>query len=121
MGHPSSSIVCQVLARHSLAVIPNKESVVCDACQQAKAHQLPFSSSIHSTSNPLELVHTDVWGPALTSVNGLKYYVSFVDDYSRYTWIYFLKNKSDVESIFLQFQCHVERLIGRKILAVQLD
>jgi histone deacetylase 1/2 len=70
---------------------------------------------------PLELVHTDVWGPARTSSEGYKYYVSFVDDYSRFCWIYLLKHKSDVEQVFYAFQAHVERLLNAKIKAVQSD
>ena len=52
---------------------------------------------------------------------GYKYYVSFVDDYSRFCWIYLLKNKSDVEQVFYTFQTHVERLLNAKIKAVQSD
>ena len=70
---------------------------------------------------PLELVHSDVWGPARTSSGGYKYYVSFVDDYSRFCWIYLLKHKSDVEEVFYAFQAHVERLLNAKIKAVQSD
>ena len=70
---------------------------------------------------PLELVHTDVWGPALPSSGGYKYYVSLVDDYSRFCWIYLLKHKSDVETIFYAFQNHVERLLNTKIRAIQSD
>jgi histone deacetylase 1/2 len=84
-------------------------------------HQLPFSRSTHVTTSPLELIHSDVWGPAVTSVGGFKYYVSFLDDFSRFTWIYLLKRKSDVEQAFYSFQKHVERLFNSKILAVQSD
>ena len=70
---------------------------------------------------PLELIHSDVWGPAIASSGGYKYYVSFVDDYSRFSWIYLLKHKSDVEQVFYAFQAHVERLLHTKILAVQSD
>lgn len=64
---------------------------------------------------PLELVYSDVWGPTCTSVGGYKYYVSFLDDFSKFTWVYFLKHKSDVEQTFLHFQQHVERLLNTKI------
>ena len=70
---------------------------------------------------PLELIHSDVWGPAVASSGGFKYYVSFVDDYSRFCWIYLLKHKSDVEHVFYAFQAHVERLLDTKIKAVQSD
>jgi histone deacetylase 1/2 len=60
-------------------------------------------------------------GPAQTSVSGHNYYVSFIDTYSRFTWLYLLKRKSDVFIVFLKFQAHVERLLNRKILRVQTD
>jgi hypothetical protein len=66
-------------------------------------------------------VFSDVWGPAQTSVSGHKYYVSFIDAYSRFTWLYLIKRKSDVFSIFTQFQTHVERLLKHKIIHVQSD
>ena len=94
---------------------------VCDACQQGKSHQLPFVSSTREVKNPLEIVFSDVWGPAQTSVSGHNYYVNIVDAYSRFTWLYLLKRKSDVFDIFIQFQLHVERLVKHKIIHVQSD
>jgi hypothetical protein len=94
---------------------------VCDACQQAKSHQLPYSRSVSSTSFPLELVRSNVWGPVVVSVGKKRYYVSFVDDFSRFTWIYFLKYKSEVFQKFHEFQNLVERQFDRKILAMQTD
>jgi histone deacetylase 1/2 len=47
-------------------------SLVCDACQRAKSHQLPYSLSSHVTTMPLELIHTDVWGPARASSGGVQ-------------------------------------------------
>ncbi|WVZ49109.1 hypothetical protein U9M48_000490 [Paspalum notatum var. saurae] len=122
LGHPAAPVVLRILQDNNIAV--NTEispSLICHACQLGKSHQLPFSSSSHVTTAPLELVHTDVWGPALPSVNNSKYYVSFIDDFSRYVWIYFLKCKSDVEPIFLQFQKHAENMLNTKIRAVQSD
>ena len=78
-------------------------AVVCDACQQGKSHQLPFPVSSRVATAPLEIIYSDVWGSAQTSVSGHQYYVSFIDAYSRFTWLYLLKHKSDVFQIFLQF------------------
>jgi hypothetical protein len=69
---------------------------MCDPCQQAKSHQLPYPQSTSVSNHPLELVFSDVWGPAPESVGHYKYYVSFVDDYSKFTSIYLLKYKSEV-------------------------
>jgi hypothetical protein len=68
---------------------------------------------------PLELVFSDVWGPAPTSFGNNCYYVSFNDDFSKFTWLYLLKHKSNVFQKFHDFQAHVERLFGRKLLAMQ--
>ena len=70
----------------------------------------------------LELIFSDVWGPSpVVSTSGNKYYVSFVDHYSRYVWLFPISNKSDVLSIFCAFQNMVERMFDRKIIAVQID
>jgi transposase len=70
---------------------------------------------------PLQLVRTNVWGPALESVGRNKYYVSFVDDFSKFTWVYLIKLKSEVFQKFKDFQTLVERYFNRKIPAVQSD
>jgi hypothetical protein len=73
------------------------------------------------SKNPLELVFSDVWGATLESVGRKKYHVSFIDDFSKFTWIYLIKFKSEVFAKFLEFQTLVERLFDRKIIAVQTD
>ena len=122
LGHPVAPIVRHVLHRHELPVVSNKSAeTVCDACQQGKSHQLPFSESSRVVKHPLKLVFSDVWGHAQTSVRGHNYYVSFIDAYSRFTWLYLIKRKSDVFDVFIQFQAHVERLLKQKIIHVQSD
>ena len=76
---------------------------MCDACQQEKSHQLPYPKSDSLSSAPLDLVSSNVWGPAVDSVGRYKYYVSFIDDYSKFMRIYLLKQKSEVISKFHEF------------------
>ena len=122
LGHPAAPIVRHVLHRHDLPVVSNKTAkTICDACQQGKSHQLAFSESSRVVKHPLELLFSDVWGHAQTSVSGHNYYVSFIDAYSHFTWLYLIKHKSDVFYVFLQFQAHVERLLKQKIIHVQSD
>jgi hypothetical protein len=117
-----SPIVHQVLSQNK---IPHSKEVVgesmCDACQKGKSHQLPFGRSISVSKAHLELVFSDVWGPALSSVGRFKYYVPFINDFSNFTWFYLFKHKSDVFQKFKEFQQFVERLFNKKILAVQTD
>ena len=121
LGHPSSQVVQSILSLNKLPCSKTHNVSVCDACQQAKSHQLPYGSSSFVAKTPLELIYSDVWGPATVSVGGYKYYVSFIDAFSKFTWIYLLHAKSDVEQIFLRFQAHVERLLNAKIKCVQSD
>ena len=122
LGHASSHVVQKVLSRHNLLFSKESStSVVCDACQMGKSHQLPYPKSNSVSSKPFELVFSDVWGPAPTSVGRYSYYVSFIDDFSKFTWIYLLKHKSEVFQCFSDFQNMVERQFNHKILAVQSD
>mgnify|MGYP003703203547 CR=1 FL=1 len=73
------------------------------------------------SSVPLELMFSDVWGPAPDFVGGRKYYVSFIDDFSKFTWVYLLKKKSEVFKKFLDLQQLVERLFDLKIISMQTD
>jgi hypothetical protein len=86
LGHPYPSIVQRVLRDNNLLVDgkSNSESV-CDACHKGKMHQLPYSSSSSVSQSPLELIILDVCGPAPESVGRFKYYVSFIDDFSKFT------------------------------------
>jgi hypothetical protein len=115
-------IVQRVLGHNNLDFSQESSvGVVCDACQCGKSHQLPFPKSFSVSTTPLELVFSGVWGPAPNSVGKHSYYVSFIDDYSKFTWIFLLKHKSEVFAKFHIFQQHVERLLNRKILAIQTD
>jgi len=87
----------------------------------AKSHQLPYPKSNSVSSKPFELVFTDVWGPAPTSVGRHSYYISFIDDFSKFTWIYLQRFKSEVFQCFRDFQNMVECQFSHKILAVQSD
>jgi hypothetical protein len=122
LGHPSFVIVRHIVSKNKLPCVKDSShELVCDPCQQAKSHQLPYPISTSVSTVPLQLVFSDVWGPAPTSVGRHDYYVSFIDDYSKFTWIYLLKKKSYVLAAFVNFQKLVERKFDRKILAAQSD
>jgi hypothetical protein len=117
LGHLSRDIVHRIISNNNLpcAFFDSSSHHVCDACACAKAHQLPYQVSLSRSSVPLELIFSDVWGPAIESFGRKSYYVTFIDDYSKFTWIYLLSK------YFLEFQALVQRLFNRKILVVQFD
>lgn len=87
-----------------------------------KAHRLHSLLSTTQYTTPLELIYSDLWGLApVVSSNQFKYYISFIDAATRFTWIYLLKNKSDALNIFKQFKSMVELQFGFSIKSIQTD
>jgi transposase InsO family protein len=82
---------------------------------------LPFFDSTKTSTRPLELVHSNVWTSSVASLSGSKFYVLFVDDYSRFTWLYPILNKSDVYQSFVKFKLLAENLFSTKIQKFQSD
>jgi hypothetical protein len=121
-GHPSPQVARSILCLNNLPCLKDISlSSICIACQLAKSHQLPYTHSIHRTIMPLELIYSDVWGPTPISVGGFRYYISFMDNFTRFTWIYLMIDRTDAPRFFLQFKNHVERLLDAKIKYVQSD
>jgi hypothetical protein len=70
----------------------------------------------------LELVHSDIWSPSsIVSSHNYKYYILFIDDYSRFTWIYFFTLKSEVCEIFSSFKAQVKNLLNTSIKIFRTD
>ena len=82
----------------------------CESCKSGKHHREKFISGVSNRAKePLELVHTDLCGPMQTpSLTGNVYFMSFIDDYSRKTWVYLLKQKSQYFYVFKIFKSMVE-------------
>ncbi|KAM1997822.1 hypothetical protein ACFX15_030613 [Malus domestica] len=123
LGHPSSTIFRKVISSNRLA-LHGKSSVdfFCSDCAIAKNHKLSFSPAKSSTPHSLALIHCDVWGPApVTSVSGFQYYLLLVDDYTRYSWFFPLRRKSEVFSTFVNFKNYVEKSVGNQIKTIRSD
>ena len=78
-----------------------KHDGVCKGCVKGKNTKKTFPSSKSKEKGILEIIHSYVCSPmSLSSLSGYVYYVSFIDDFSRKTWIYFMKNKDEAFSKF---------------------
>lgn len=85
-------------------------------------HRLHFPATVTKTRNALEILHTDLWGPAsVLSFHGYRYYVSFVDDFIRFTWIFPLRTKDETLAVFKIFKLQVEKQLDRYIKCIQSD
>lgn len=88
----------------------------CKGCAKGKNIKNPFPKSETKTKSTLELTHLDVCGPMpSTSLSGYEYYLTFIDDYSRKTWIYFLKGKDEVFGKFKEFKALIANHSEKKI------
>ena len=68
------------------------------------------------------MVHLDVWGPfGIESIEGYKYFLTLVDDCTRATWVYMMKNKSDVSKVFPLFLKHVKTQYKTDVKAIRSD
>ena len=81
-----------------------------------------FQSSTHSSSSCFDLVHADIWGPYSTpSLNGSKYFLTIVDDYSRCTWVFLFSQKSIVASLIQSFYSLVLTQFHSTIKVIRSD
>ena len=122
LGHPSSHITNHIIKFFDLPVSGSYNlNSVCQFCLMGKAKQLPFGDSTRVVLSPLGLVHSDVWVSPVVSNEGHRYYVLFIDDFSRFTWVYPTRNKSDVFSCFINFKSLAENHFSTKIKQFQCD
>ena len=97
-------------------------SPLCEICQYAKQKRLPYKLSTHNAKDPFELVHFDIWGPFnVSSIHGHKYFLTVVDDFSRFTWLYLLKLKSEVPNKIQNFVSFVEVHFKKRIKFIRSD
>lgn len=90
LGHSFPSVVQMILTTSALLKDSTSSFSFCEYCKYGKSCKLPFTISKIVTKQPLELIHSDVWGPAPTSsICGFQYYVLFIDDFLN-TLRYFL-------------------------------
>ena len=106
-----------------LTNISFEEYRVCTACIVGKQHQAKKTpKNVVSTSRPLELLHVDLFGPpSWDSLGGKKYGLVIVDDYSRYTWVFFLKSKDETKATFIDFAKQAQSKYTMAILAIRSD
>ena len=101
----------------------SKQINFCEACVEAKLHRSHFpTSSSGRAKDPLGLVHSDVCGKInAKSLGGSEYFLTFIDDFSHYTWVYVLKKKDEVFKYFQEWKALVERSSGKKLNILHTD
>ena len=94
----------------------------CEACQLSKHHRVSFVPRIDKrASSFFELVHSDIWGPINIVSNKFQYFVTFVDDYSHMTWLFLMKARSELLSIFKLFEKEIKTQFNKKVQVLHSD
>lgn len=98
------------------------ELAFCETCPQGKQHRTKFPTSSRRADAPLGLVHSDVCGKMNEkSLGGAEYFLSFVDDKTRYTWVYTLRSKDEVYEKFREWKAMTELSTGAKLKCIRTD
>ena len=95
----------------------------CEACAFGKQNRQSFpKKSVHQSTQPLELIHSDVCGPmSVPSLGASRYFVTFIDDFSRYTAVYMMKSKSEVLERFKEFVALFENITEKRVKRIRSD
>jgi hypothetical protein len=122
LGHLGERSMFELHKRNLLKGVKSCKLGFCKYCVYGKQRRVSFKVGSHTSKGVLEYVHSDVWGPVAVSSNGGAYYfVSFIDDFSRKVWVYFMKHKSEVFTIFKQWKAQVENQTERKVKYLRSD
>ena len=125
LGHLSFSQINKSSRLKVVRDLPNitlPESIICKSCQISKKTRVQFNAKKGSSSEPLELIHTDICGPVRkNSPHGEQYYILFIDDFSRMCWIGLLKHKDEAFEKFQIFKALVENELDLKIKCLRFD
>ncbi|XXG85802.1 hypothetical protein AAC387_Pa11g0820 [Persea americana] len=117
LGHINFNSMSKLYSAKAVRGIPEiskPSNTICDSCQKGKQTRVVFKTKEHHSSKPLQLIHNDLCGPMRAqSTSGDKYFMLCIDDYSRMTWVLFLKHKHQALDRFKVFKAQVENQLGK--------
>ena len=126
LGHVNFNHLEKLSKKNIIRGLPRiniKQDVKCDTCLKNKMVSISHKiKKVISTTRPLELLHLDFFGPTrVLSIGGSKYGLVVVDDYSRYTWVMFLRHKRDTFDSFQKFAKQIQNEKGVSIVSLRTD
>ncbi|KAJ7968090.1 Retrovirus-related Pol polyprotein from transposon TNT 1-94 [Quillaja saponaria] len=120
LGHPSFLVLGNMftdLLKHC-----TMNNLLCDACEFAKHKRASYLLLNNKSTTPFALIHSDVWGPSrVVSLSGYKWFVTFIDCFSRTTWVYLLRAKNEVFTCFQMFHKLVCTQFDGKVKILRSD
>ena len=121
LGHISNQWIQRLVSERILNPLDFSYFQVCIECIKGKQRNMREKDA-NKCSDVLELIHTDICGPFSTlSWNGQQYFITFIDDCSRYDYLYLIHEKSQSLDVFKNFKAEVENQLSKKIKVVRSD
>ena len=122
LGHVSDKRVSKLHKQGDLGSFNYESYDTCESCLRGKMPKTPFNKKGERATGTLELIHLDVCGLMSTHARGgYLYFVSFIDDYSRYGYVYLMKYKSETFEKFKEFRAEVKKQLGKSIKTLRSD
>ena len=120
LGHPSHTKIDILSKLLKLSNVKNNHSDLCKICPLTKQKRISFPSNPKLSKAPFDLIHIDVWGPFQTPTHdSYKYFLTLVDDCTRVTWLYILKDKGSVATVFPEFLQFVKTQYNCNVKAIR--
>ncbi|CAN1127242.1 Retrovirus-related Pol polyprotein from transposon TNT 1-94 [Linum perenne] len=102
LGHPSFGYLERLLPH--LFRNKNSKDFRCETCVLAKHTKSMYSALNYKPSHPFAIIHSDIWGPTrIKNINGARWFITFIDDHTRTTWTFLMKEKSETTKVFQEF------------------
>ena len=114
LGHMSEQSLKILSERNLLPRLKSTNLPFSEHCITSKQNRLKFSRHVSRSKCIIDLVHSDIWESPNISMRGVKYLVTFINNYSRKRWVCPIKKKLDVLPVFKQYKTRVELEFGKK-------
>nr|GEU67377.1 putative ribonuclease H-like domain-containing protein [Tanacetum cinerariifolium] len=126
LGHINFKTINKLVKENHVRGLPTKRfknDQTCAACLKGKQHKASYKSKIqNSITQPLFMLHMDLFGPTfVSSLMNKKYCLVVIDDYSRFTWVFILATKDETSGILKSFIIEIENLVDKKVKIIRCD
>ncbi|GJU85511.1 putative ribonuclease H-like domain-containing protein [Tanacetum coccineum] len=126
MGHVNFKTMNKLVKGNLVRGLPSKIFVndqTCVACQKGKQHKASCKTKlVSSISQPLQMLHMDLFGPtSVRSINHKTYCLVVTDDFSRFSWVFFLAFKDETSGILKRFITEIENQLNHKVKVIRCD
>lgn len=109
LGRANFTFVAPILKLYNIHSSNKHSNTFCTSCNLGKTHRLRAPLIDTAYHKPFDMIYTNLWGSSPNpSSSGYKYYIAFVDGHNRYTWLYFVKQKSEASQAFKNFHTFVQ-------------